>query len=297
MYTPHLRFLIALWAVTCGFGASFAKVDVSTAVGRAFVHMYQFDFPAAHAILDREIAQRPHDPLPYSVKAAALLFSEMDRLKILQIEFFEDDDQVIDRKRLVPDPALRSEFFRLVETARAHADAALKANPGDREALFAHGMCAGLVTDYAALVERRRLGSFSLARQSQAYVLRLLALDPPYYDAHLTAGSVEYVVGSLNLLVRWFVRIEGIEGDKRKAIEHLQIVANRGRYYGPFARVLLAVIHLREKRPWEAERLLAGLLDEFPSNTLFQRELARARDLARGRPGAASAQAGTAGGP
>ncbi len=292
-----MRLLIALWAVTCGFGAEFAKVDVSTAVGRAFVRMYEFEFSGAQAILDREIAQHPRDPLPYSVKAAALLFSEMHRLKILQIEFFEDDEQVVDRKKLVPDPALRAEFFHLIEKARSLADAALKTNPADREALFALGMCAGLVTDYAALVERRRLGSFSLAKQSQAYTLKLLALDPPYYDAHLTAGSVEYVVGSLYFFVRWFVRIDGIEGDKRKALEHLQIVAERGRYYGPFARVLLAVIHLREKRPWEAERLLAGLLAEFPSNTLFQRELARARELARGRPGPASAQAATAGGP
>ena len=57
MYTSHLRLLIALWAVTCAFGAEFAKVDVSTAVGRAFVRMYEFDFAAAHAILDR-LAER-----------------------------------------------------------------------------------------------------------------------------------------------------------------------------------------------------------------------------------------------
>ncbi len=270
-------------------------MDTSTAVGRAFVRMYEFDFPGANAILDREILQHPEDPVPYSAKAAALLFAEMDRLKILQIDFFEDDDRVIDRSRLTPDPAARTEFFRLIEESRRRAAVVLAARPEDREALFAEGMCAGLVTDYAALVERRRLGSFSLAKQSQVYVQKLLALDPPYHDAHLTAGAVEYVVGSLYFFVRWFVRIQGIQGDKAKAMEHLRIVAEQGRYYGPFARVLMAVIHLREKRPGEAERLLAGLQAEFPGNLLFRRELARARQLAGTPPGPASSSSSSSG--
>jgi predicted Zn-dependent protease len=58
-------------------------------------------------------------------------------------------------------------------------------------------------------------------------------------------------------------------------------VAQRGRYYGPFAQILLSVIYMREKRPREAEKLLAGLIVEFPENPLIRRELARAGELAR----------------
>jgi hypothetical protein len=281
VYTRGLHWLILLLACTCCSGAEFAKVDVSEPVGEAFVRMYNFDFPGAQAILDRQISRDPQTPLPYAVKAATHLFSELYRLKILQIDFFEDDDKVINRKKLVPDQNVRAEIFRLIERARERANARLATHPGDRDALFTLCMSSGLTTDYAALVERKRLGSFSLAKQTQSYALKLMALNPPFYDAHLTSGSVEYVVGSLYFFVRWFVRIEGIEGNRRKAIEHLQLVAERGKYYGPFARVLLAVIHLREKRPWDAETLLAGLCLEFPENRLFQQELARARVLAR----------------
>ncbi|MFB3779354.1 MAG: hypothetical protein ACE141_17180 [Bryobacteraceae bacterium] len=288
-----MRILVAFTLLAVSLWAENARVDTSTPVGEAFVRMYNFDFRGAHAILDRQIAQDPQCAVPHAVKAAAYLFSELDRLRILQIEFFQDDDRVVDRDRLKPDPALHDEFMRQIAMARQRANARLATHPNDREALFALGMSAGLVTDYAALVERRRLGSFALAKQSQAYVLKLLALDPPYYDAHLTAGSVEYVVGSLYFFVRWFVRIDGIQGNKEKAIEHLQIVAERGRYYGPFARVLLAVIHLREKRPHEAERLLAGLVAEYPENPLFHRELARASELARaGRVSAVASGSG-----
>lgn len=263
--------------------AQFARVDTSTAEGQALVRMYDFDFAGAHAILDSEIARDAANPFPYSVKAAAFFFSELDRLKILQTEFFEDDDKVVDRRKLSPDPAIRRQIFRLFELTRQHAAARLARHPTDREALFALAMASGLETDYAALVDRRRFGSFSLAKHSQAHALRLLALDPPYYDAHLTTGSVEYVVGSLPFFLRWFVRIDQVEGSKQKAVEHLRIVAERGRYYGPFARVLLSVIALREKRPWEAEDLLAGLCSEFPLNPLFRRELDRIRTLARGK--------------
>ncbi len=276
--------LLLLVALAGCSAAQPASVDTSTPIGQAFVRLYNFDFPGAHSILDRQISQDPEFALPYSVKAAAYLFGEMHRLKILQMDFFEDDDKVVDRRNLTPDPAVRIEFSRMIHAARARANARLVTHPEDRDALFALCMSAGLVTDYAALVERRRFASFSLARHTQVYAVKLLALDPPCYDAHLTSGSVEYVIGSLYFFVRWFVHIDGIEGSKQKGIEHLQIVAERGKYYGPFARVLLSVIYLREKRPRDAENLLAGLASDFPENPLFQRELARARAMARLRP-------------
>ena len=276
-----MRSIVALLALAGCLTAEHAKVDTTTPVGQAFARMYNFDFLGAHAILDRQIQLDPQGPLPYSVKAVAYLFAELHRLKILQIEFFEDDDKVVDRRKLNPDPAVRVEFFRLVETARQRADARLAAQPNDREALFTLCMAAGLVTDYAALIERRRFGSFLLARQTQAYVRKIQALEPPVYDAYLAVGSTEYVVGSLPFYFRWFVRIDHIEGSKRKGIEALQLVAERGRYYSPFARILLATISLREKRLEEAQRLLEGVAEEYPENSLIRKELQRIIELRR----------------
>ena len=45
-------------------------------------------------------------------------------------------------------------------------------------------------------------------------------------------------------------------------------------------QMLLAVIAMREKRPWDAESLLAGLATEYPGNPLIREELARARKMA-----------------
>lgn len=247
------------------------------AIQQAFLRLYNFDFAGAHRILDKQISQTPQEALPVSVKAAAYLFAELQRLRILETDFFTDDDKVVDRRKLVPDPAIRIAFFDAIGRSERLANARLAARPNDREALFALCMESGLVTDYAALIERRRFGSFTLSRRNQTYARKLLALDPPVIDAYLTFGTVEYVVGSLPFFLRWFVRLDQVSGSKQKAVEDLELVVKQGKYYGPMARMMLAVIHLREKRADQAQALLAGLVNDFPENPLFRKELARLR--------------------
>jgi hypothetical protein len=283
-----LRRLFPLFLLAaCCFSAEPARVDTTAPAGQAFARLYNFDFAGAHAILDGQIRHDPQQPVPYGVKAAAYFFAELYRLKILQMEFFEDDDKVVDRRKLTPNPAVQQDFFRLLAAARARANTLLASQPDNRDALFTLCMAAGLETDYAALIERRRFGSFVLARQTQAYVRRLLAFNPPVYDGYLALGTTEYVVGSLPFFLRWFVRMEDIQGSKERGIATLHLVAERGRYYGPFARILLAAIFMREKRLSEAHQLLAVLASEYPDNPLLRRELQRVAEL-RLRASAAS---------
>jgi len=273
-----LRPLCFLLASACALPALPPKAEPPTPFDRAFVRLYNFDFPGVHQILDENTRADPAHPLNYSIRAGAYLFSELDRLRILEMDFFMNDDKLVDRKKLKPDPAIREAFFKAIEETRRRATARLAARADDREALFAMCMAAGLVTDYAAIIERRRFGSFSLSRQTQFYARKLLALNPPYYDAYLAMGTVEYVVGSVPWIFRWLIRFEGVQGSKQKGIDNMQLVARHGRYYAPFARVLLSVIYLRENKPQEAEKLLAGLARDFPDNPLIRKELNQVRD-------------------
>jgi len=251
-----------------------------TSINQAFDRLYNFDFRRSQEILDRQSQLAPRDPLPLCVKAAGHLFSELHRLRILELDFFADDDKVVDRRALAPDRAVRQAFFQLLDDTGRLANARLAFRPDDADALFALCMATGLETDYAALIERRRFGSFALSKKNQVYARKLLALNPPVADAYMTFGTVEYVIGSLPFFLRWFIRLDQISGSKQKGIEELELVARRGRYYGPLARMMLAVIHVREKRPGKAEELLAGLVSEFPENPLFRKELLRVGRLA-----------------
>jgi len=176
---------------------------------------------------------------------------------------------------------VRQTFLDAVAAARQRATARLGTAPDDRNALFAMAMSACVVADYTGLVERRQWRFLTLSKETKRYVDKLLALNPPVYDAYYNVGILEYVVGSLPFFVRWFVPLDTVDGDKRKGIDALKIVATRGRYYAPFARVLLAVVSLREGKPADAQTLLEGLSREYPSNALFAKELARLNDRLR----------------
>ena len=67
----------------------------------------------------------------------------------------------------------------------------------------------------------------------------------------------------------------GIHGNKKAGIRQLEIAAERGRYLRPFAKILLALAALREKKPEVARTQLKELVTEFPENQLFASELAK----------------------
>ncbi len=269
-------FLIAAWA---------AWADPTVNIDRAFDRMYRFDFSGAHVVLNQQERADPAYPLTYSVRAAAHLFSELDRLGILAADFFLDDDQVTATKRLKPDPAVRAAMLQAIGASRLRANARLAVAPSDVCALFAHCMSSSVLTDYTVLVERKQWRGFTMARETHEHAKKLLALDPPFYDAYLTVGSVEYVIGSMPFFLRWFARFDTIQGNKQKASELLRLVAERGRYYAPFARILLAVIHLREKQPALAQAELAAFLERYPENPLVRKEFDRLARRTQLQPG------------
>ncbi|HXS93290.1 MAG TPA: hypothetical protein VN736_01730 [Candidatus Limnocylindrales bacterium] len=262
--------LVALLLCPCAFGAADPAID------EAFQDLYNFRFAASHEVLDRYIAAHPSEPLPYSVRAAAYLFYELDRLGILESEFLIDDKRIARKsKALEPDPKVRAAFMKALDDTQVRANAALAANPNDKEALLAMCIQEGVTMDYMAFIEKHQFRSLTPAERSNSYAQRLLKLDPHYYDAYLTAGLSEYLVGSLPFFIRWFVKFDNVSGDKQKGVADLQRVANDGHYLAAFAKILLGIIDLREKNYAEAQKRIAELAAAYPDNPLFRVELAK----------------------
>jgi hypothetical protein len=285
MATAARLIAAAVLAAVVGWAAPVLAVQPPAAPGpvdHAFQRLYNFDFPGSLAILDAAATTDPANPLIASVRAATYLFMELDRMRILDTQFFMNDDNMVDgSSRGVPDPAVRVRLFAAIDHAKKLAQAKLAANPNDVDGLFALCMSSGTETDYTALVERRTWRSTKLAPVGLVPARKLLAQTPPFYDAYLQFGALEYIVGNLPFFVRWFIHYDGIAGDKRRGIDQLKLVVRHGRYYGPFARILLAVVSLREQKFADAEALMRGLSDEFPENALFKREAAKAAERAR----------------
>ncbi len=139
------------------FALSFpAMCDITNPIfDEAFHRLYSFDFPGAQALMDKYIGSQPNDPMGYTIKAATYVYSEFDRMGILETEFFESDKTISDsRHKLKPDQKAHDEFYANINKAQALAQETLDKTPNDAPARFALCMALGELSDYVALVEK-----------------------------------------------------------------------------------------------------------------------------------------------
>jgi hypothetical protein len=263
--------------LVCWLGTAMAAEPPASLVSldSGFRFLYDLDFDHAHQAFAAWQQQYPENPLGPACEAAALLFSEFNRLGVLESQFYQDDKAFDARRQFTPDPALRDRFSAALDQAEKWAQARLARDARNRDGLFAMTMAAGLRADYAALIEKRNLASLRFTRQATGWAQQLLAVDPNCYDAHLATGVSQYIVGSMAAPVRWLVRLGGVSGDKAAGIRELQVTADRGQYLAPFARILLAIAYVRDKEKARARELLVALQNDFPQNPLFGREISR----------------------
>ena len=237
--------------------------------------MYNLAFDAAHQAFRDWEQQHPGDPLGPVSDAAAWLFAELDRLRILQSELFVDDHRYKSFRRPLADPIVKRRFEEALARGERLASAALARNPNDRNALFASVLKLGLRADHQALIERKNLAALSLTKESRHVAEQLLAHHPDCHDAHLAIGVENYLLSLKPLLLRWLLRAGGARTDQQEGIARLRITAEKGRYLKPYAQLLLAVAELRNDRREPARQILLSLAQQFPANRLFREELAR----------------------
>ena len=260
-----------------------AKASLGLPLDKGFSGLYNLDFAGAQKHFSIWQKLHPDDPVGPVSEAAGLLFSEFNRLGVLEAQFYENDNSFVDRPKLSPDPATRSSFEAAVARAETLAQARLAKDSKDRDALFALTLASGLRADYAALIDKRNFESLRYTRQASATGQQLLAVCHDCYDALLATGFSKYIIGSMAAPVRWVLRMGGFPADKQGGIADLRLAAERGRYLAPFARILLSIAYVREKNNEMALEVLTALQREFPGNPLFSREISRLRATVRSR--------------
>lgn len=248
---------------------------VQPTLDHGFLLLYDLRFNQAEQEFKGWQQQNPNEPMGPVSEGAGLLFSEFDRLGILESQFYEDDKAFLKGKKVAPDPNVRERFIDSLGRAETLAKARLAKDAKDHDALLAMLLVNGLHADYAQLIERRNFAALSYTRDATTWAQQLLAVDPRAYDAYLARGMSRYIIGSLYAPFRWFLRLGGVEGNKGEGLADLRLTAEHGRYLAPFARILLAIAAVRDKDKVQARQLLSGLHDQFPENGLFVREIER----------------------
>jgi len=274
------RALVAILSFCLAFlGAAHAEVvpapEPASLLDHGFSGLYNLDFAGAQRDFTAWESQHPGNPVGPVSEAAGFLFSEFNRLGVLEAQFYENDDAFSGRPKLAPDPAVREHFLAAIDRAENLAQARLAKDPQDRDALFALTLSSGLQADYAALIEKRNLASLRFTKEASTRAQQLLAICHDCYDALLATGFSKYIIGSASAPIRWILKLGGLPADKQGGIADLETTAQHGHYLAPFARILLAIAYVRDKDRARALSMLTGLRQEFPANTLFPREIAR----------------------
>src|ERR1700745_2104173 len=81
-----------------------AGLSAPSALDQGFAGLYNLDFAGAQKDFTSWEVQHPDDPVGPVSEAAGFLFSEFNRLGVLESQFFESDQSFQNHTKLSPDP-------------------------------------------------------------------------------------------------------------------------------------------------------------------------------------------------
>jgi tetratricopeptide (TPR) repeat protein len=203
------------------------------------------------------------------------MFREMYRNGALESELVSGNDAFLRRPKLDAAADVQERFESELQSAMDLAQARLRANQNDTQALFAMGISHGLRSNWDFLVRRAWMDALREATEGRKLHNRITEIDPSNVDARFMQGMHDYVVGNLPFMYKMLGFLAGFRGDKQQGIRTVELVAQEGERNKVDAEVILCVLYRREKRYKEALPLLHDLIQRFPRNYLLWFERAQ----------------------
>lgn len=240
-----------------------------------FDALYNLDYPEARRRFRELQTQFPDHPAGWQFEAAVVWLETMNRSRRLQTSLYNDEAFYAETEEK-PDPQSLREFRELTRAATARAEARLKRDAKDVEALYFLGATAGLKAAFAGAIERRFIAALREGDASVDRHRQVLKLDPTFTDAQVTIGLYDYVIGDLPFAVKAMATLGGFRGSKKRGLATLERVTREGRWANDDARTMLIALYRRERRPADAARVARELASRYKQNYLFKLELADA---------------------
>jgi tetratricopeptide (TPR) repeat protein len=237
--------------------------------------LYNIDYDKAERDFKEIVKLIPNHPGGYQLLAARVWIQTLYESRRLQSSLYSSegfyssgDDKV--------DPKIVTEFRNYTREARRLAEAKLKQEPKNIEALDFLANTEGLKAAFEEAVERRHFAALRNGNDAVSHHRDVLKIDPAYIDAQITIGLYEYVVGSLPLPIKILAGATGYRGSKKRGLAMLEQVAKEGRWARDDAKSVLILLYTREKRYADVLPLTRELSAKYPRNYLLRLETADA---------------------
>lgn len=218
--------------------------------------IYNIKFDQAQKTFSKIIRDFPSQPAGYFFDAMILWWKIL-----LDLENENLDDQFIDKLDFV------IEF----------CDKILNKNPNHSDAIFFKGGSLGFRGRLYAIRESWFNAALD-GKDALPLVNKAYEVDPNNIDLQLGFGIYNYyadVIPQKYSFVKPFMSLFP-KGDKKKGLEQLNLVSNKGKYAKYEATYFLAMLYYSyEENNWMAMEYIDKLVNEFPDNPRFERMMGR----------------------
>lgn len=243
---------------------------------------YNLDYATARAKFEEIRKRWPNHPAGDLYVANIIWLEHLYKLRRLQTGLYQNESFYAGFEGSKEDgeqgdtveAKVDREFRMLMAAAKTKALTLVNANRNDPYAKYYLGSIYSILAAYEASTARKfwsalRNGSKGIDAHQQ-----VLKLKPDYYDAYLSVGLYDYVIGNLPFPVKALIAMGGVRGNKERGIKELNSIIEHNSDNADDARVMLIGIYQNEGKPEAALAILKDFTSRYPNNFLFRLELA-----------------------
>src|ERR1041384_8090953 len=187
--------LVIFWTITTLAQDQQARLDTLRAEG--YEALYNLDYETARNRFQKMVELSPDNPAGPQCMASSLWLQQLNQSWELKSTLYStgaytEGKAQVDRKQA-------DEFRKGVRRAKQLAQARLRKDPHDVEALYFLGAPEGVEASGAAAGERKFMAAVRPGNASVYPLREVLRLAPNFHAAERSIGLMNYIVGSLPL--------------------------------------------------------------------------------------------------
>jgi hypothetical protein len=200
--------------------------------------LYNMDYATAREKFEEIKKKIPHHPAGDLYVATVIWLEHLNKSRRLQTSLYKNESSFYagadkakeETEGDAVDPAVDRAFRDRMAQAKTKALALVARNKNDADAQYFLGAYYGVMAGYEASTARKFFSAMRNGSRSVDAHEKTVKLDPNYYDAYLSLGMYDYIVGSLPFMYKALAAVVGARGNKQRGISRLKGVIERDRH-------------------------------------------------------------------